>query len=317
VAQPDLQSTRESARVLGVLALGLSAALLASAFFNVGIALQGIEARSAPAALGLHESLLVLLVHRRRWVLGWLLGILGVAPQVLAFAEAPFVVVQPALAAGLLILLFLGAKLFHEPVGPAEVAGVFAIIGGIALLTWGAPGHSEAHRSGYAVVGVTAAVCLVALLPFAVRGTRLDSGLLSIVASGCGFGASNIATKLMADDGRGGHWAAAAAWALVAIGIGIAATLTMMSAFQRRPATTVVPVSTAVETFLPVLLEPLFLKEHWSAAPFGGAPILGGLLAALVGTILVSRSRAVSTLAAGQRQSKRPRRHRPGAASPT
>jgi drug/metabolite transporter (DMT)-like permease len=288
-----------------MLALGLAAALVAAALFNVGIALQGIEARSAPAALGLRASLLVLLLHRRRWVIGWLLGIVGIGPMVLAFAEAPFVVVQPALAAGLLILLFLGVKTFHEPVGPSEVFGVIAIIAGIALIAWGAPGHSEVHRNAYAVVGVTAAVSLVGVLPFAVRGTRLDSGLLSIVASGCGFGASNIATKLMADDGRGGHYAVAVAWALVAITMGIVATLTTMSAFQRRPATTVVPVSTTVETFLPVLLEPLFLREQWSAALFGGAPILAGLLAALLGTILVSRSPAVSKLAAGPHQSRR------------
>jgi drug/metabolite transporter (DMT)-like permease len=290
-----------------VLVLGLTAALVASALFNVGIALQGIEARSAPAALGLRASLLEFLVHRRRWLVGWLLGIVGIGPMVLAFAVAPFVIVQPALAVGLLILLVLGVKTFHEPVGLSEVVGVLAIIAGIALITWGAPGHSEAHRSTYAVVAVVAAVSLVGVLPLVVRGTRLDSGLLSIVASGCGFGASNIATKLMADDGRGGHYAMAAAWAVLALTMGIVATLTTMSAFQRRPATTVVPVSTAFETFLPVLLEPFFLREHWSAARFGGAPILAGLLAALLGTILVSRSPAVSKLAAGPHQSRRVR----------
>src|SRR5437660_10570093 len=92
----------------GVLAVGLTAALVASVLFNVGIALQGIEARSAPPNLGHRASLLVLLLRRRRWLLGWLLGIVGIGPQVLALAEAPFVLVQPALAVGLLVLLFLG-----------------------------------------------------------------------------------------------------------------------------------------------------------------------------------------------------------------
>src|SRR5205823_14935919 len=116
--------------------------------------------------------------------------------------------------------------------------------------------------------------------------------------SGSGFGASNIATKLMADAAAGGRYAAAVAWALVAIAIGVVATLTGMTAFQRRRATTVVPVSTAVQTFLPILLEPFFLREQWSAAKFGGAPIGVGLLIALVGTIIVSRTRAVSELSA-------------------
>ena len=289
----------------GVLAVGLTAALVASVLFNVGIALQGIEARSAPPNLGHRASLLVLLLRRRRWLLGWLLGIVGIGPQVLALAEAPFVLVQPALAVGLLVLLFLGVRMFHERVGPPEVLGVIAIIGGIALITWGAPGRTEAARSVYAAIAVTGALGFVGVLPLLVRGTRLDSGMLAIVASGCGFGASNIATKLMADDAGGGHYGAAAVWALAAVAIGIVATLTGMTAFQRRRATTVVPVSTAVQTFVPILLEPFFLREHWSAASYGGAPILGGLLVALIGTILVSRTPAVGKLAAPPQQARR------------
>jgi hypothetical protein len=78
---------------------------------------------------------------------------------------------------------------------------------------------------------------------------------------------------------------------------GIAATITGMT-FQRRRATTVVPVSTAVQTFLPILLEPFFLREHWASAQFSGVPIALGLLVALAGTILVSRTKAVSELSA-------------------
>src|SRR5207249_1141924 len=155
-----------------VFALGLIAALAASVLFNVGIALQAIEARAAPTTLALRVSLLVRLLQRPRWIFGWVLGIVGIGPQVLALAEAPFVVVQPALAAGLLILLVLGSRTFGEQVGAVEVGGVLAIITGIALVAWGAPTHSEAHRSGAAVVGVVAAISVCSAVPFAVRGTR-------------------------------------------------------------------------------------------------------------------------------------------------
>ena len=70
-----------------------------------------------------------------------------------------------------------------------------------------------------------------------------------------------------------------------------------MSAFQRCNATTVVPVSTAVQIFLPIVLEPFFLREHWTAAAYGGAPIGAGIVLALLGSVLVSRTRAVSELA--------------------
>jgi len=281
-----------------VFAVGLAAALVASALFNVGIALQGIEARSAPKKLGLRVSFLKLLFRRKRWVLGWVIGVVGIAPQVLAFADAPFVVVQPALASGLLILLFIGSRMFGEHVDWVEVVGVSAIIGGVALVAWGAPAHAETHRSGAAVIAVFAGLAAVGFLPFAVRGTRWDTGMGAIVASGAGFAASNVATKLLSDDIGSGHYVVASAWGVVGILSGIAATITGMTAFQRRRATTVVPVSTAVQTFLPIVLEPFFLREHWTSAEFGGAPIGIGLLTALVGTIVVSRTRAVSELSA-------------------
>lgn len=279
-------------------AVGLAAALLASALFNVGIALQGIEARSAPKKLGLRVSLLTLLFRRKRWVIGWVLGVVGIAPQVLAFADAPFVVVQPALASGLLILLFIGSRMFDEHVDWVEIVGVSAIIGGVALLAWGAPQHAEAHRSGAAVIAVVAGLAAAGFFPFVVRGTRWDTGMGSILASGAGFAASNVATKLLSDDIGNGHYVIAAIWAAVGLVTGVAATITGMTAFQRRRATTVVPVSTAVQTFLPIVLEPFFLREHWTSAKLGGAPIGVGLLIALVGTIVVSRTRAVSELSA-------------------
>jgi hypothetical protein len=278
--------------------IGLAAALVASALFNVGIALQGIEARSAPKKLGLRVSLLTLLFRRKRWVIGWVLGVVGIAPQVLAFAAAPFVVVQPALASGLLILLFIGSRMFDEHVDWVEIVGVSAIIGGVALVAWGAPPHTEAHRSGAAVITVIAALSAIGFLPFAVRGTRWDTGMGSIIASGAGFAASNVATKLLSDDIGTGHYVVAAVWAVVGVISGIAATITGMTAFQRRRATTVVPVSTAVQTFLPIVLEPFFLREHWASAKFGGAPIGIGLFIALVGTVVVSRTKAVSELSA-------------------
>ncbi|HWX09876.1 MAG TPA: hypothetical protein VNY33_07850, partial [Gaiellaceae bacterium] len=166
------------------------------------------------------------------------------------------------------------------------------------LVAWGAPPHTEAHRGGLAVIAVVGGLSACGLAPFAVRGMRFDTGMLATVASGCGFGATNIATKLMSDDVPH-HFAQAAAWAVVGLFMGVAATITGMTAFQRRRATTVVPVSTAVQTFLPIVLEPFFLQERWAAARLAGMPILAGLLLALMGTLVVSRNEGLGKLAAG------------------
>lgn len=284
-------------------ALGLAAALVASVLFNVGLALQALEARAAPASLSLRLSLLVRLFRRPKWLVGWLLGVVGIGPQVLALATAPFVVVQPALAAGLLLLLWIGARKLSEDVDISAWVGVVGIVAGVGLVAWGAPGHTESHRGLVAVVAVTAALAVPSVLPFALRGTRFDSAMLVMVASGTGFAATNIATKLMSDDLGRGAWGSAVIWAAAGLALGIAATLTGMTAFQRRKATIVVPFTTAVQTFVPIVLEPAFLRENWSSAPLYGGTLAAGLVVAAVGTGLVSRTRSVSELVAGGRSS--------------
>jgi hypothetical protein len=286
-----------------VFALGVAAALVASILFNVGLALQALEARAAPKSLGLRVSLLVRLLRRPKWLLGWVLGIVGIGPQVVALASAPFVVVQPALAVGLLLLLWVGSRTLGEDVDALAWAGVAAILIGVALVAAGAPGHTETHRGAAAVLGVTAAFAIPSLLPFAVRGTRFDSAMLVMIASGTGFAATNIATKLMSDDVGGGKWASAAGWAAIGLALGVAATVTGMTAFQRRKATIVVPLTTAVQTFLPIVFEPLFLRERWSSASQDGAMLAAGLVVAAVGTTLVARTRSVSRIVAGGRGS--------------
>ncbi len=282
-----------------MLAVGLLCAIAASVLFNVGIALQALEARAAPAEKGLRVSLLTALLRRPRWIAGLLLGALGVPLEIVAFAGAPFVVVEPILACGLLVLLAAGSRLLGERPSAGVLLGVLAIIAGTALIAWGAPPHNEQHRGSAAVVAVMALLVLASLVPFALRGTRWDNALVPNLGSACGFAATNVAAKLMADDIGGGQYPEAAGWLLVAAFAGVAATVSGMTALQRRPATTVVPISTAVQTFLPVALEPLFLSESWRAAELGGGILLSGLLVLLLGTVVVARTRSVSTLAAG------------------
>ena len=282
-----------------VFVAGLLAALLASALFNLGIALQALEARNAPAKLSLRVSLLTRLLKRPRWLLGCGLGLAGIGPQVLALAIAPFVVVQTALAVGLLLLLWIGSRHLHEHVGAVEIAAVVAIIAGVALVAVGAPQHVETHRGPVAVIGVVAALTVPSVLPFLLRGTRVDGAWLLMVACGTGFAATNIATKLLGDDLGLGHLWQAAAWAGAGLALGITATLTNMTAFQRRAATVVVPVTTMIQTFLPIVLEPLFLSEHWGSAPLDGAPIALGIAVASVGTVLIARAPSASELVAG------------------
>src|SRR3954462_11940009 len=96
---------------------GVALAALASVLFNAAIVIQAREARAVPDEYGLKLSLIGRLLHRPRWLLGAALRLLGFPPQTTAPPWAPLAAVQPADATGLLVLLFLGARMLHERVG--------------------------------------------------------------------------------------------------------------------------------------------------------------------------------------------------------
>src|SRR5581483_4500617 len=155
-----------------LLVLGVTAAVVASLLFNLGLVLQALEARREPPELALRLRLALVLLRRWRWTLGLVLGLVGVGPQVLALATAPFVIVQPALTVGLLLVLAVGLRTLGERVHAREWVGVAAIIVGVGVVAFGAPAHTETHRGGAVVLAVVAAPAVVALLPFPLRGTR-------------------------------------------------------------------------------------------------------------------------------------------------
>ena len=83
-------------------AAGLLLATLAAVLFAVGAVLQheAADLSRTPSGLSLR-----LLVRRRRWMLGQASTMLGTGSQVAALAVAPVAVVQPMLAAALVVAL--------------------------------------------------------------------------------------------------------------------------------------------------------------------------------------------------------------------
>src|SRR5438445_5481658 len=108
------------------LVLGIAAAIGASTLYSLGIALQAMDAKEAPREAHLRLALARGLVRRARWLLGTGLSILGFPLQVVALLLAPLVVVQPALAAGLLVLMLLAQRMLGEHAVHYEYACLLA-----------------------------------------------------------------------------------------------------------------------------------------------------------------------------------------------
>lgn len=260
--------------------LGALAACGASCLYNVGLALQALDARAESPSAALHPGLLFRLATKRRWLAGTALNILGWPLQAGALLLAPLAVVQPSLAFGLAVLLVVGHRRLGEQVGAREVLAFLGILGGVALLAVVASAPSTDHAGAPSLALALGIVGAIALGPFALP----RSGALMTIGAGAALAWSGLSTKLVADALRSGTPAEVLGWALatgLASGVGL---LAEMSALQRRPATQVAPVVFVVQVVVPVAVGPVLVSEHWAHVPAtlaGVAVVVGSALALL------------------------------------
>jgi drug/metabolite transporter (DMT)-like permease len=283
-----------------VLALGIAAAVTASLLYNASIALQALEAREVPGKHGLRPSLLGRLLRNRRWLGATALGLLGWPFEIAALLLAPLTVVQPCIASGLVLLLWLGGTRLGERPGRRELTAVAAIVIGIAGVAWAAPERSTEHAGVGAVALALVVIAVPLLAPYALRrplgGNVGGLGLLATLSAGCGYAWTAIASKLLTDQLAAGALVVAALWLATAAASEGIALLSEMSALQRRPATNVAPIMFAVQVLLPVLLAPLIFDESWSGTPLGGGALAAFIAIALAGTVLLAGSKAVAAV---------------------
>jgi len=280
------------------LEIGVACACVASILFDLGVALQAMEARDVSHDHSLRPSLLGRLVARPRWVFATLLGVAGWPFHVVALLLAPLTVVQPALASGLLLLLVLGDRMLGERVGSFEVGAVMAIILGVAGMAWAAPEHTSHHAGFLRLAPALGVLGLLAVAPYLARRETAAASALLPLSAGCAYAWTGISSKLIADYLSSSTFGAALAWAGATGLLALFGLLSEMSALQRRPATRVAPVVFVVQIAVPVVLAPLVSGESWSSTPLGGLALVGFLTLVLAGAAALGRTAAVSGLVA-------------------
>jgi hypothetical protein len=273
------------------LVLGIVAAVGASTLYSLGIALQAMEAKEAPQEEHLRLALAKNLIRRTRWLLGTGLSILGWPLQVTALLLAPLVLVQPALATGLLVLMFLAQRMLGEHAGRYEYLAMSAIVLGVVGAGFTAPANPT-HTAGDGLIAVMlTGLAAIALLPYLLRALASHPpAAMTMLGAGCAFGWGGVATKLAADDLSQGRLLAAAAWGLATGAASAVGLLSEASALQSRPAIQVAPVVFVTQTVVPVALAPLLFGELFRETPLGGVPLLISLVALVTGAGLLARS---------------------------
>lgn len=274
---------------------GVLAAAAAAACFDGGLALQALDAREAPEEQGLQAKLLLRLARRRRWLAGTGLAIAGWPFHLVALSLAPLSLVQPTLALGLVLLLYLGHRVLGERVAAAEIAAVCGVVGAVAILAAAAPAETSHHAGPGRIALAMVPLALVSIAPLVMSriGLRPAAALLPL-ASGAAYAFTAVASKLLVDFLHVGNAAGVVFWAALTGLLGFAGLVLEMSALQVRPATHVGPMVFSVQVSVPVLLAPLVGGESWSGTPLGGGVILLAVAATAVSAVVLTRSPAVA-----------------------
>jgi drug/metabolite transporter (DMT)-like permease len=279
-----------------VLALGIICAIGASALYNTSIALQALEAREVGHEHALRVSLIGRLIRNPRWLVATLIGLLGWPLEIVALLLAPLTVVQPCLASGLVLLLWLGVTRLGERPGRREYAAVVGIVVGVGGIAWAAPERTTSNAGTVPIAIALGLVAIPIVAPYVLRGWRGAAGTLAVVAAGFGYAWTAIASKLLTDELSAGSLLVAVVWLATAAASEGLALLSEMSALGRMPATRVAPVMFAVQVVVPVILAPLIFEESWSGTPGGGAALVVAILLVLAGVVSLAGSKAVAAV---------------------
>lgn len=273
------------------LVLGIGAAAAASALYSLGVALQAMDAKQTARHHYLRLGLARDLVKRRRWLLGTGMSVLGWPLQLLALSLAPLVVVQPAMAAGLLVLLLAGERMLGEGAGRREHLAVSAIVVGVVGAALCAPPHTNAQAPDDAIAVVLGILGFASLLPYIMlRTSHRPPAALTMIGAGLAFGWSGVATKLASDNLAYGLLGIALAWGASTAVASAAGALSEMSALQSRPAIQVAPVVFVIQTAVPVALAPVLFGEHFTETPLDGALLASSLAVLIAGAAVLARS---------------------------
>ena len=287
-------------------------AALAAALLGTGFVLQQHAAQQAPQAHFLHARLLADLINRPRWLTGLAAMVTGELLSGWVVVHMVLSLYEPLLATNLLFALLLAVPLSGQRLHKAEVAGALILVAGVMTLSLASSVRAPAVYVGSPAYWPFAAGAVVSLAGvFAELGRRRSAdqrAILTGISAGLVFGIADALTRRavqMLDAGRVTplltSWPGYSAIAVSVIGLWL-----MESAFNAAPLRASLPAITAAEPLSGMVLGVVVFRASVHVSPGTIALESFGLLALLVGVIMVARAPALARL-----RSLHPSRHAP------
>ena len=273
------------------------ASLVAALLYAVASVLQHRSAVVAPAKHSLRPGLLTHLAVQPLWLAGIGADGLAFVMQFIALGHGPLVIVQPLLVTGLLFALPLGAVVSGGRVHASEIWGAGAVVIGLALLLGTAsPGTGRQNMAliSWLILG-SATLVPVAILCLAAGRWRGARPALLATAAGVVYGLTAALAKTSAHLlGLGvGHFVGSwQPWAMIPGGI--LGMVLCQSAFQAGPLKASLPLLTAVDPLVSVVIGIVAFHEQVSQHPLGVALEISASAVLIIGILALGRSPLVA-----------------------
>jgi drug/metabolite transporter (DMT)-like permease len=275
--------------------------LLAALLIGTGFVLQQNAAQREPASRFLSLRLITDLLKQPRWLAGIACMIGGQVLAAWSIGNLSLAFVEPLLTTNLVFALLLAVPIAKATLRFWEIFGAVVLCLGVALLS--AARSAKPIGLSFGSVSHWPAAAVIAAIAFAaVHAGRRHPGrpraMLTGLGAGLVFGIQDALTRqtlqILNSNGVGAMFTTWAPYALV--GAGAIGIWLMQSAFNSGPLPMSLPAISAGEPLVGIFLGVLVFGDRIQVAPGELALQAGGIVALIVGVILVGRAPALSQL---------------------
>jgi drug/metabolite transporter (DMT)-like permease len=275
--------------------------LLAALLIGTGFVLQQYAAQREPDSRFLRLKLMTELLRTPRWLAGIACMIAGQVIAAWSIGHLSLAFVEPLLTMNLVFALVIAVPLAKASLTVWEVVGAAVLITGVALLSASRSvkpiGLSFGSVSHWFVAAVIAGIAALAVHAGLRRRGR-SRAMLTGVGAGLVFGIQDALTRqtleILQSSGISSLFTTWAPYALV--GAGAIGIWLMQSAFNAGPLNESLPAISAGEPLVGLLLGVIVFGDRIQVSPGLLAMQAAGIVALVVGVIMVARAPALSQL---------------------
>jgi drug/metabolite transporter (DMT)-like permease len=275
-------------------------ALLSSALFGAGVALQQRPASEVPMELAARPGLLIRVAQQPAWVVGVVAEIAGFVLQVIALRHGSLVVVQPLLTTSLLFTIALAGRWTESTVRAGEWMAVVAVVAGLAIFLIVASPSEEssglADASDWIITGLSIGAVVGLLLWVGLRASGRRRAAALGLAAGLGDAIMAVLTKAFAHVTDHGAVAALTSWVPYALcAAGLTAMLLTQTAYQAGLPKVSLPIITVADPLVSCGIGVALFGEALHLQGIRGPIVVVSIAIMAAGLMVLSRSSVAAT----------------------